>query len=152
MAVSKCVKCCAKIPEGAGFCPACGAPKAVEQPVPQSAPAAPAPQPVAPTPQPILRGPSSILGIIETVFSETIMFVMIFLGLLLASIGGLIFLFAGDYNIYRVALIINVLGFIIMGLFLLMGGISNKNYDKFVRLGMIIGGAIMITLSTAIAA
>ena len=32
MAAIKCVKCGANIPKGARFCPACGAPKAEEQP------------------------------------------------------------------------------------------------------------------------
>ena len=141
MAVSKCVKCGANIPKGAGFCPACGAPKA-EEPAPQPAPAAPAPQ-LAP------KGLSSILEILNTVFSDVIIFSMILLGLLLACIGGLIVTFSG---LSQIALTLNVLGFVFMSIFLLMGGLVNKKFDNYVRFGMIVGGAIMLTWSLAIPA
>ena len=136
-----CVKCGADIPEGAEFCPACGAPKAEEQ-APQPAPAAPAP-----------KGPSSILGILNTVFSDVIIFSMILLGLLLACIGGLLVTFSGSNStLYQIALILNVLGFVFMSIFLLMGGLVNKKFDNYVRFGMIVGGAIMLTWSLAIPA
>jgi len=32
-----------------------------------------------------------------------------------------------------------------MGTFLLMGGLVNKGFDNYVRFGMIVGGAIMLT-------
>ncbi len=137
MAVSKCVKCGANIPGGAGFCPACGAPKAAE-PVPQ-------PAPVAPASQPVSGGPSSFLGIFNTLFSELITFVMILLGLLFACIGGIMLVFAGDLTVLRIGIILNSLGFVFMGTFLLMGGLVNKGFDNYVRFGMIVGGAIMLT-------
>lgn len=140
MAVSKC-KCGADIPEGAEFCPACGAPKAVE----------PAPQPAAAAPKPGPKGPSSILGILETVFTDVVIFSMILLGVLIAAIGGLINTFGG-FNLINIGLIINVLGFMFMSVSLLMGGLVNKKFDNYVRFGMIVGGAIMLTWSSAIPA
>jgi len=145
MAANVCLKCGARIPSGAAFCPNCGAPKAVEQPVQQ-------PQPVAVMPQQMYRPTYSLKDIFSTIFSESIVFVMILLGVLLAAIGGLIFLFAGDVNGLRIGTILNTTGFVLMGLFLLMGGLTNKNFEKYVSFGMIVGGAIMITWSLSIAA
>ena len=141
MAISKCVKCGADIPEEAAFCPSCGAPKAAE----------PAPQ-LTTAPQPATKEPSSIPDMLNSLFSETIIYVMILLGILIASIGGLMFIFAGDLTVYRIGIILNILGFLFMGVFLLMGGIVNKNFDNYVRFGMTVGGAIMITWSLAIPA
>ena len=140
MVVTKC-KCGADIPEGAKFCPACGAPKAVE----------PAPQPAAAVPKPRPKGPSSILGILETVFTDVVIFSMILLGVLIAAIGGLINTF-GSFNLINIGLIINVLGFMFISVSLLMGGLVNKKFDNYVRFGMIVGGAIMLTWSSAIPA
>ena len=142
MAISKCVKCGADIPEEAAFCPSCGAPKATE----------PAPQSTAAAPQPATKEPSSIPDMLNSLFSETNIYVMILLGILIASIGGLMFIFAGDLTVYRIGIILNILGFLFMGVFLLMGGIVNKNFDNYVRFGMTVGGAIMITWSLAIPA
>lgn len=141
----KCSNCGANIPAGAAFCPNCGAPKPVEQPVQQ-------PQPVAVMPQPMYRGVSSLKDILNTIFAENMVFLMVLLGVLLASIGGLMFLFSGDLTVYRIGIILNTLGFIFMGVFLLMGGLTNKNFEKYVSFGMIVGGAIMLTWSLAISA
>lgn len=150
MAAIKCVKCGANIPNGARFCPACGAPKAEEQPAPQ--PEQPQQSASKPAPKPEPKVSKSIPELIDSIFSETNMFVMIFLGILIACIGGLIFTFGGSITTIRIGTIINVLGCLIIGLFLLIGGISIKSYEKFVKLGMILGGAIMITWSLSIPA
>jgi hypothetical protein len=149
LAAIKCVKCGANLPKGAGFCPACGAPKAEEQPAPQPDQQQKASTP-APKPEPKVS--KSIPELIDSIFSEANMFVMIFLGILIACIGGLIFTFAGDITIIRIGTVINVLGCLFIGTFLLIGGISIKGYEKFVKLGMILGGAIMITWSLSIPA
>lgn len=143
MTAIKCVKCGANIPEEARFCPACGAPKAEEKPKQTTS---------APAPKSEPKVSKSILELIESIFSEKNMFIMIFLGLILACIGGLIFTFAGNLTSIRIGTIINVLGCLFIGVFLLIGGISIKSYEKFVRLGMILGGAIMITWSLSIPA
>ncbi len=150
IAVSKCVKCDADIPEGAAFCPACGAPKPAEKPAAQ--PAQPQPS-KAPAPQAVPKGPSSILGILDTIFSDVIIFSMFLLGVLLAGIGGLLFTFSGfNATLNQAGTVINVLGFMFMSVFLLMGGLVNKKFDHYVRFGMIVGGAIMLTWSLAIPA
>lgn len=142
MAEIKCVKCGANIPDKAAFCPSCGAP--VEEKKPE-------PQVPAPVQKPKLQVSKSIPEMINSIFTETNMFIMVPLGILIAGIGGLIYLFGG-YNIYRIGLIVNVIGCLFIGMFLLMGGITIKNYEKFVRLGMIVGGIIMITWTLSIPA
>ena len=124
-------------------------PKAEEKPAPQQEQQQTA---SAPTPTPEPKASKSIPELIDSIFSETHMYVMIFLGILIACIGGLIFTFGGGITTIRIGTIINVLGCLIIGLFLLIGGISIKSYEKFVKLGMILGGAIMITWSLSIPA
>jgi hypothetical protein len=143
MAAIKCDKCGANIPDNAAFCPGCGA-KRVEQ---QAEPQQPAPMPKAVQQQPS----KSIPELVESIFTETNMFIMIPLGVLLACIGGVIN-FYGGFNYATAGIIVNVLGVLFIGMFLLMGGITIKNYDKFVRLGMILGGAIMLTWTISIPA
>jgi len=146
MATMICYKCGARIPGGAAFCPSCGAPKAAEQPVSQ---------PMAPAPQPMYRGTgmNSLKDIFDTIFAENVVFIMVLLGVLLACIGGIMFIFAVlDVTYIRISIILNTLGFVFMGVFLLMGGITNKNFDKYVSFGMIVGGAIMLTWALAISA
>ncbi len=140
MATIKCAKCGADIPEKAAFCPACGAPKEEKQPEPK-------PQAPKSEPQPS----KSIPELVNSIFTETNMFIMIPIGVLIACIGGLINLYGG-FNYSTAGLIVNVLGCLFIGMFLLMGGITIKHYDKFVRLGMILGGAIMVTWSISIPA
>ena len=142
MAAVKCDKCGANIPDKAAFCPACGAPRAEEQPKQMTS---------APVPKPEPQVTKSLPELMNSIFNETNMFIMIPLGILLACIGGLIFLFGG-FNLINIGMVINVLGCIFIGLFLLMGGITIKHYEKFVRLGMIVGGIIMITWSISVPA
>ena len=143
MAVSKCDKCGAKIPAGAGFCPACGAPKAAE-PAPQPAPATPAPQQVS-------GGPNQLMGMFDTLFSKIVIYVMILLGLLFACIGGILVLFVTGAG-FQAGAVMNSLGFVFIGTFLLMGGLVNKDFDKYVRVGMIISGALSLTWTLSWAA
>ena len=141
MAEIKCAKCGANIPEKAAFCPACGAPKEEEQP-----------QPKAQKPKSEMKPSKSIPELIDSIFTEPNMFIMIPLGILIACIGGLIYLFSGSVTGLRAGMIVNVFGCLLIGMFLLMGGITIKNYDKFVRLGMIVGGVIMVTWTLSIPA
>ena len=144
MANIKCAKCGAEMPENATFCPACGAPKEEKKETPKKESAA------APKSEPnISRSPQEM---INSFFTEKNMFIMIPLGVLIACIGGLVYLFSGSITGLRAGLIINIFGCLLIGMFLLMCGITIKSYDKFVRLGMIVGGVILLTWTLSIPA
>ena len=149
MVVTKCKNCGAKIPDEAQFCPGCGTPNAVEKPKQQSTQSQPM---TAPVTQKVNPGPNQILAIINMLSSDIVMYLMIFIGILIACIGGLINTFSNSLNMNRAGLIVNVLGCLMIGVSLLIAGMQNKNYDKYVRLGMILGGALIITFSISIPA
>lgn len=142
MVAVKCPNCGANIPDKAAFCPSCGAPKQEQQPEQKQS---------APTQTPVQQPSKSIPELVESIFTETNMFIMIPIGVIIACIGGLIN-FYGGFNYSTAGIIVNVLGVLFIGMFLMMGGITIKNYDKFVRLGMILGGAIMVTWTISIPA
>ena len=146
-----CSKCGAKIPEGAKFCLSCGSKIEVKK-KPEPTPQPQAPQQAAPAPMATPRGSSSINDIIGSIFNESLIYIMILLGLLFVSIGGLMFVYGGWGTVPTIGLVLNSLGFFFMGTFLLMGGLINKNFPEYVRFGMILGGAIMLTWSLAISA
>ena len=134
MAVSKCVKCGANIPEGAGFCPACGAPKAAE-----AAPAPAAPQPVA-QPAPVRSGGSGFSGFIKTIFSEMMLVIGFFIAILVAWILRLI-------GFFYAHIAINIMYLTVMaglGGFLLCAGFLNKRFNVYVRAALIVSGAAII--------
>ena len=137
----KCAKCGAEIPDNAKFCPACGAPREEEKP-----------QPKVQKPKSEMNPSKSIQEWIYSFFTEKNMFIMIPLGVLIACIGGLIYLFSGSITVLRAGLIINIFGCLIIGIFLLMCGITLKDNDKYVRLGMIVGGVILLTWTLSIPA
>jgi hypothetical protein len=142
MSSVKCSSCGADIPNKAAFCPACGAKKVEKQPEPKQTPSAP---------KNVQQASKSIPELVESIFTETNLFLMIPLGVLIACIGGLIN-FYGGFNYSTAGVIVNVLGVLFIGMSLLMGGITIKHYDKYVRLGMILGGAIMLTWTISIPA
>ena len=139
MAAIKCTSCGADIPDKAAFCPACGAPKQEKEPEPKQ------------TQAPVQQPSKSIPELMESIFTETNIFLLIPLGVLIACIGGLIN-FYGGFNYSTAGIIVNILGVLFIGMSLLMGGILIKKYDKFIRLGMILGGAIMLTWTLSIPA
>lgn len=141
MAVSKCNNCGATIPAGAAFCPSCGAPKAVEQP--------PVAQTVQPNQYQMYPTHSSIEGFFDSLFSTKFIILGILLGLLLIWIGNISSIFilsptSSDLTGIRAASVLSSLGLFIIGVFAIGGGISNKNIDKFVRLGLVFGGIWLV--------
>jgi hypothetical protein len=117
-----CSKCGAKNPTGAKFCSDCGGPvqiKEMQQPMEQ------------------------INGIFEKLFSKTLIVGGILLGILLIWIGSIIFTFASG-DALKAASVLSSLGLAAISMFLLGGGLANKNMDKYVRLGMILGGALIL--------
>lgn len=134
-----CVKCGAKIPAGGKFCLECGTPIGAQQ-APAAAPvAAPA---AAPAPSIAQRGSSPLEGIFDIVFSKTAIIIGVAVGILLAWIGLLIFIFAPLS--WQPAALIASLGFGAMGVLLVSGGVWNRGIDKFVRLAMVLIGAWLI--------
>ena len=141
-----CPKCGTKVPEGGKFCLSCGVPIVGRAANP---PPAPAPAPVQPMKQ--------MGGLLDTLFSKTFIILGALLGILLVWIGNMIFNFGvenlftkGEFTITHIALILNSLGFAVIIVFLIGGGISNKNLDKYIRLGMILGGIFLLGMNLAV--
>ncbi len=86
-------------------------------------------------------------GVLESLFSQSLIVAGSLLGILLAWIGTIVFTFGGGSEpAIKAAATLNLLGFALLGTFLTCGGIANQDIDKFVRLGMILGGVIMLGL------
>lgn len=134
-----CAKCGAKIPAGGKFCLECGTPVGSQQ-APQ--PVQQQPMATAPAPSIAQRGSSPLEGIFDMVFSKTAIIIGVAVGILLAWIGLLIFIFAPLS--WQPASLIASLGFGAMGVLLVSGGVWNKRIDKFVRLAMVLIGAWLI--------
>ena len=143
MAVVKCSKCGADIPDKAAFCPACGEPKAeVQQPQPAQ------PQPVRMATGSMSRNSSPLEGLFYMVFSKTAIIFAIAIGILFAWIGVLIMIFAsGSTNI---AMFLSSMGFAAMGLFLLCGGIWNRKINAYTRIAMVLAGGFFIVNALSI--
>lgn len=105
MAIKRCLKCGANIPDGADFCPSCGAPrgaKAVAQQPPAQQPPAQPQQPAfqqqpVQSQQPIyqqqpmyqkpVKSGDPLKNLVKTLFSTKMMVVFIMIGLLLVFVG-----------------------------------------------------------------
>ena len=149
MTEDKCLKCGTIIPKEAKFCPNCGAVKVIETPQtvqPQTVQPQPIQtQPVQPRPMPNPSRP--MYETLGPLFSKNLIIVGILIGILIAWIGEIV----ARFTIYLSAgWVLNSLGFVFVGLFLTGGGIINKNLDKFVRLGLIVGGAITLGMGISI--
>ena len=135
MPVTKCLKCGVDIPQGASYCPSCGAPKAAEQ---QKS-------------QPVYQHISTSAGLaslFDIIFSKTAIIIGIAIGMLLAWISLLIAVFASDSS--DIAIVINSIGFIFISILLVGGGIFNNNIDKYVRLAMVLIGGYMILMTLSL--
>jgi hypothetical protein len=142
MVVSKCMKCGAEIPENASFCPGCGAPKAEVLQTYQPK------QPQYVKQKIMNKNTSPFEGLFDMFFSKTAIILAIALGILLAWIGVIIYIFANNYS--NIAGLLSSLGFAIMGLMLLGGGIWNKKIDTYARLAMVIIGGFLIANGVSI--
>ena len=86
----------------------------------------------------------------DCIFSKTFIVLGTAFGILLVWIGNIIFtyglegMFKGELGSLQAAGTLNTLGFASICLFLLGGGIANRNIDKYVRLLMILGGVILL--------
>lgn len=158
MATVKCDKCGGIIPDGASFCPGCGNPKAPEPPAPQPPTPEPKPQPQQTTPpppapamQPVYKPPkksgmSGIKGIIDAFTTKTMIVLGLLIGVLVAWIARIVndlFLRIGSFESDLFS-IINYTFMTGVGLVLLLGGFFNKIINKYVRVGLIVAGALII--------
>ena len=143
MAVSKCLKCGTDIPEGAEFCPSCGAPKgarAVAQPVQPMQPMQAAPM--------SMQKVSPMAGIFDMFFSKTGIILGVAIGILLAWIGVLIGTFSDGNG--DIATFMTSTGFAAMGLVLVAGGVWNRKIDTRARLGMVGIGGYVLTVGLSV--
>jgi len=123
-----CNKCGAGFPEEANFCPGCGAKRGA-------------------TTQ--YAAPQQAYGIFNSLFSKNLIIIGVCFGILLAWIGSIIYIFGAitaipNMDAIKAALVLGFIGFAALGLFLLGGGIFNKEIDKYVRVGMVVMGAYII--------
>jgi len=123
-----CNKCGASFPEEANFCPGCGAKRVVTTQY--------ATQPT--------------YGIFGMLFSKNLIMAGVCFGILFAWIGSLIATLGTTTDTMKAAIVLGNIGFAVLSLFLLGGGIFNKEIDKYIRVGMVIMGAYIVvtTLST----
>jgi len=156
MAVKRCFRCGVNIPDGAEFCPSCGAPKgakAVTQPETQPQQPMyqqPMYQPPMKQSTPIsMQKVSPLAGIFDMFFSKTGVIFGVGIGILLAWLGVLIGTFTDGNG--DIATFLSSTGFAAMGLQLVAGGVWNHRIDTRARLGMVgIGGYILtVGLSAA---
>ena len=146
MAAVKCKNCNTLIPDGAAFCPECGAPKVIEEKATQTQQKptqTTQTQPAQPIPQPRPETQASLRNLANSVFSKTMIMIGVCIGILLAWIGALLFTIFGlsGYQIYN---ILSATGFAGIGLLVFGGGFLNKDIDKYVRMGMVIVGGFII--------
>ena len=133
-----CKKCGAKLPEGAKFCLSCGS-KIEEKKKPEPKPQPQTPPPSTPTPISQPRAPMG--NMFETLFSKTLILAGVLLGLLLAWIGSIV-----SWWSFQGGSIIGSFGFFALSVFLFGGGLTNSLIDKNIRLGMLISGAITVSM------
>lgn len=136
--VSKCPECGAEIEGGGKFCPNCGTELTAEARPPRET-------------QPTRGTGYGRPDLVETIFSKKVTLAGTILGILLAWIGGLIRIFVdvGTAGM-SAARVLNGLGLMIIGVFIVGSGVSNSKLNQFVRLGMILGGILLIALTLAI--
>jgi len=126
----KCSKCGAEIPDEAGFCPGCGAPKEQKQPVAQPMP-----------PAPKKSSGSGVKGLIYTVTSPMMLTIGLFIGILVAWIIRLV----GQFFVHAAINVVNLTFMTGIGGLLLFTGLLNDKYSKYIRVGLIVAGAVILS-------
>lgn len=161
MAVKRCLKCGAEIPEEAQFCPSCGAPKGTEAirdeaMQPSSAPQQQQTPPPPPPPQQqnyqyqqAQRTGDPLKDLAKTFFSIKMIVIAICIGVLLLLVAAGIQSFVqpeawDDDTVRHAASFLQSLAYYGIGLILICGGIVNSKLDKYFRLGLIIAGALIL--------
>ncbi len=156
MPAVKCKNCGTMIPEDAAFCPECGESKTTAQkqaqPQPETTqPAQPQPvqpQPVQPMAKPRPSTQASMSSLASTVFSKYMIMLGVCIGILLVWIGVILRNFAGSTG-SNINGILSPTAFAGIGLLVFGGGFLNKDFDKYVRMGMVIIGGFIIVFGIA---
>jgi uncharacterized membrane protein len=68
------------------------------------------------------------------------------MGIILIFVGKLILIFGNSTDLFKAAYTLDDTGIFLLGFMLISGGMLSKNTDRFLRLAMIIAGAIVIGL------
>lgn len=124
---TECPECGSEVGEDAQYCPECGASLTATI-----------------KPGRVYTRPS----VIKSLFSKSIALGGTIAGIILVWISRLINIFADPGSTAMDgANVLNSLGFMSMGVFLVGGGISNSDLNDYVRLGMVLGGILLVTLS-----
>ena len=167
--VDKCSKCGADLSADAEFCPLCGT-KKVAQPVQPEQPAPVQPEPVQqqpaqtqptavspPPPKPVKTG-GGAQGFIDLIFSKMLLTIGVGICFLVAWIAKLIMQFIDQWE-YSLGGITSqttaftamyVLNFTFMaaaGLLLFGAGFLYKKYNTYIRIGLIVAGAVVLSTS-----
>ena len=141
MAVKKCTSCQAKIPAGAGFCPACGAQIVNEQTKPKS-------ETNPGISKPIKSGQGGIQDLIYFITSFKMMVLCLVIAVLVAWITKIINQYQTTYSSAFTA--VNIVNFTFMagiGLILFLGGLFNSKINTYLRTGLLITGGLFIVLN-----
>ena len=125
----KCSKCGADIPDEAGFCPGCGAPKQDQQP---------APQPMQPAPK---KSGGGVKGFIYTISSPMMLTIGLFIGILVAWIVRIV----GQFVNHAALTVVNLTFLTGVGGFLLFTGLLNDKYSSYIRVGLIVAGGVILS-------
>ncbi len=123
METEKCSKCGVDLPSNSKFCLSCGTKIEKDS----------------------LREREPIHEVFRFLFSKNLITAAILIGILFIWIGAIVLTFSTDVTGYRAAQTLSSLGFFITGAFLIGGGIVNDSMDRYVRVGMVVIGAYMIT-------
>jgi hypothetical protein len=140
MVVKKCTNCEAKIPAGAGFCPACGAQIVDEQKKPKS-------ETNPGISKPIKSGQGGLQDLINLITSFKMMVLFLVIAVLVAWITKII----NQYQTYSSAFTaVNIVNFTFMagiGLILFLGGLFNSKINTYLRTGLLITGGLFLVLN-----
>lgn len=82
---------------------------------------------------------------LATIFSDFLVAAGALLGILLIFIGQIILVYARTTDVIQMSYVLRYLGGMFSGGALIGGGIINKNFDKFVRLGLLLAAGLIIS-------
>jgi hypothetical protein len=82
---------------------------------------------------------------LATIFSEFLVVACALLGILLVFVGQIVLVYATTNEVIHASYVLRYLGGMLSSGALIGGGITNRNLDKFVRLGMLLAAGLIIS-------